>query len=104
MVVQTGKGQVTFVVTPPVNGSKVFVAGCFNQWQPDPLRKQKDGTYRKSVDLPPGQYEYKYLVDDKWIEDPESPGYAHNPFGTRNSTFRVEAAAEVSAAPARRRR
>jgi hypothetical protein len=104
MAVQTDKGKVTFVLNPPFDGSKIYVAGCFNQWHPDPLRKQKDGTYRKSVELPPGQYEYKYLIDGKWLEDPESPGYSANPFGTRNSTFRVEAAAEVKAATASRRR
>ncbi len=92
MVVQKAKGKVTFVLEPPVNGSKIFVAGCFNQWNAtaDPLRKQKDGTYRKSVELAPGQYEYKFVVDGQWLDDPSSPGRRANEFGTLNSTFAVE--------------
>ena len=43
-----------------------------------------------TVKLPPGAYEYKYVVDSKWTQDPYGPMDAPDGFGGRNSKFEVK--------------
>ena len=58
--------------------SDVRIAGDFNGWVPDKgvrsLIESEDGTrvWTKILELPPGQYEYRYVVDGEWREDPEN--------------------------------
>lgn len=44
-----------------------------NHWKPVPLAKQASGKWRLALDLPPGRYEYVYLVDQQWAPDPDKP-------------------------------
>lgn len=50
---------------------KVFLAGTFNNWQPNDLQLQnRDGVWTLPFTLPAGNYQYKFIVDDNWILDP----------------------------------
>jgi hypothetical protein len=55
----------------------VRIAGDFNGWVPDKgVRSliESDGPVRvwtKILQLPPGTYQYRYVVDGEWREDPE---------------------------------
>ena len=80
----TKPGQYKFA-TKPTNAKKVLVAGDFNGWKPAAMRKQTDGSFALTVTLRPGSYEYKFIVDGNWIEDPENSTWALNPYGTINS-------------------
>jgi 1,4-alpha-glucan branching enzyme len=53
---------------------QVELAGSFNNWQWGELVMDKtaDGWELPYV-LPPGNHEYKYIVDGKWTPDPENP-------------------------------
>jgi chromosome partitioning protein len=57
--------------------SDVRIAGDFNGWVPDKgVRSliESDGPVRvwtKILQLPPGTYQYRYVVDGEWREDPE---------------------------------
>jgi chromosome partitioning protein len=53
-------------------GREVQIAGVFNGWQPAAMRRNKDGRWEAAVDLIPGQYEYKFVVDGRWIVDPDN--------------------------------
>lgn len=33
----------------------------------------KNGAWEAQVDLAPGEYQYKFVVDGVWIPDPENP-------------------------------
>ena len=70
---------------------KVYLAGDFNDWSETayPMKKNADGTWRRSVLLVPGQYEYKFLVDNDWRVDPANPKRHRNRFGTYNSLIEV---------------
>jgi translation elongation factor EF-1beta len=58
--------QVFFVWPHP--GKSVSIAGNFNHWNPQPLQKQ--GNYWFGVfNLPDGIYQYKYIVDGRWVYD-----------------------------------
>lgn len=64
----------------------VFLSGDFNQWNTSshPLEKGKDGEWKTSVNLNPGTYQYRFLVDGEWQNDPGNSEHVANPFGTLN--------------------
>ena len=70
---------------------KVFVAGDFNDWNPQahPLQLFDGGTYRAVLRLAPGTYQYKFVVDGEWTPDPRAELHADNDHGTLNSVVRV---------------
>jgi 1,4-alpha-glucan branching enzyme len=66
--------------------TSVFIAGNFNQWNlsAHPLKRGKKGVWKISLTLGPGRYEYRFLVDGEWQNDPNSPSLVENAFGTLN--------------------
>jgi 1,4-alpha-glucan branching enzyme len=73
------------------DAKEVILMGDFNNWNPKkhPMKKDGDGKWTKAVILPPGQYEYKFLVDGQWKEDPQSERNCPNKFGTYNNVFNL---------------
>jgi 1,4-alpha-glucan branching enzyme len=71
---------------------QVFLAGEFNQWdaQSMPMKRGKDGNWKVKTSLPPGRYEYKFFVDNQWVEDLPGTELVPNRFGTQNCVLRVE--------------
>ena len=73
----------------------VRIAGDFNGWVPDKgVRSmiEAEGTSRvwtKILQLPPGTYQYRYVVDGEWREDPENPEVTTSSVGGRNSVLVV---------------
>jgi len=67
------------------------VVGDFNNWNPaeGELSKLKNGTFKAVFDLPKdNSFEFKYLVDGNYVNDPEADGYAYNDFaGAENSVL-----------------
>jgi hypothetical protein len=53
---------------------QVFLAGNFNGWNKSELAMEKvrDG-WRLPYVLAPGNYEYKFILDGRWITDPDNP-------------------------------
>jgi 1,4-alpha-glucan branching enzyme len=74
---------------------EVYVVGSFNDWNPKatPMLQDGAGAWVAKMNLLPGQYEYKYVVDGQWFCEPGcDAGSARcipNPFGTRNSILAV---------------
>lgn len=79
------KTKVTFALQAP-DAREVRLAGSFTEWESSPmvLRKQKDGTWKKTVPLKPGTYEYRFMVDGQWMDDPNCSARRPNAFGTQN--------------------
>lgn len=69
----------------------VAVVGGFNGWDPraHPLKKGKDGKWKATLRLKPGMYEYMFVVDGEWREDPLNPNRVANPHGGFNSVCEV---------------
>ena len=84
--------QVDFVLE--CNGAEhVYVCGDFNQWRPACLRmigNPEDGLWEKRLMLPPGRHEYKFVVDGRWLHDPESQENVANVYGSLNSVVEVQ--------------
>jgi len=70
---------------------QVFVAGSFNNWHTAaiPLKPLPGGEWRGELKLPPGRYEYLFIVDGKWQPDPAARETAPNPFGGTNCVISV---------------
>jgi len=81
---------VTFSLEAP-NVREVAVGGDFNNWNAEahPMKKDKSGAWRKTLMLSPGRYEYKFLVDGRWRNDPKNDQTCPNPFGTRNNVLTI---------------
>ena len=87
------------VSTSAPKAKRVFVAGTFNNWNPSshPLKRTGDGHWVLTLDLPPGRYEYKVVIDGEWCcevgcDKPFDgcPGCVANQFGTMNRVLEVE--------------
>ncbi len=92
MVLKRGKSEVTFVFKPSaMSCQRVELAGTFNDWQPGDCRmtRQKDGSFRKRLQLGPGEHRYKFLVDGQWLADPEADRLVPNPFGSLDSAVTI---------------
>lgn len=48
---------------------RAAVAGNFNCWLPSPMKKTGRGKWKLRVHLKPGRYEYRYLIDEVWMND-----------------------------------
>ena len=86
-------GTVRFRLYSP-EASTVQVAGEFNEWNPLEGRMEPDidaGLWVFDIDLAPGRYRYRFVVDGAWIEDPAMP-YEESAAGYRNSVVEVAAA------------
>ncbi len=70
----------------------VCLAGSFNDWQPDHLQSDAEGEWSVELSLPPGDYEYLFVVDDRWLPDPAGAESRPNPFGGENSVLHVPGA------------
>lgn len=70
---------------------RVSVAGTFNSWDTKTLSAKKDskGNWTAKVNLKPGRYEYKYLVDGSWLNDPRCTSLVSNNLGSQNCIIEV---------------
>jgi 1,4-alpha-glucan branching enzyme len=76
--------------------SAVAIAGTFNDWRPEitPMVLLGEGRWVKDLALPPGVYEYRLVVDGRWMPDPLATETAPNSFGEMNSVLRVKGGAK----------
>jgi 1,4-alpha-glucan branching enzyme len=83
--------KVTFEFFAP-QAQQVEIAGNFNGWDPKetPLKKDKEGKWKTSVNLSPGRYEYRYRVDGSWQNAQNPVECVPNPFGSWNCVIEVQ--------------
>jgi hypothetical protein len=77
---------------------EVKVAGNFNDWCPvvTPLENTGAGEWVVSLMLRSGQYEYRFVVDGEWREDPQASQRIANPHGGFNSVLLVPLSVRMS--------
>ena len=93
------------------DAQEVGIAGSFNDWHPSvtPMIRLDNGKWAKELVLPPGSYEYRFVVDGEWVDDPAATELIPNSFGTANAVLVITeskspvAARPASASPATRR-
>jgi hypothetical protein len=75
-----------------VKGAKeVILSGVFNGWAKDRIKMQQVGPdqWRADLQLAPGEYQYRLIVDGKWQDHPEASRRIANPYGTQNCVLSV---------------
>jgi hypothetical protein len=71
----------------PASGAKVVsVVGSFSEWEPVALSDDDhDGIWTAEIPLPPGRYEYAFIIDGRWFgQDPSADEYIRS-FGEYSS-------------------
>jgi 1,4-alpha-glucan branching enzyme len=83
--------EVTVSLETP-GAQEVYLCGDFNEWSPTSLRmirRGADGRWEKRLTLAPGRYEYKFVVDGQWVNDPAASESVANAWGSINSVLKV---------------
>jgi len=76
-----------------LSAQQICIAGSFNDWHPNvtPMIRLNEGEWAKELSLPPGRYEYRFVVDGQWVDDPTAAELIPNSYGTANAVLVVEA-------------
>jgi hypothetical protein len=70
------------------NAKQVYIAGDFNNWAPNTFFMKKQGNeWVLDVHLSQGKHLYKFVVDGKWILDPDNKLWEQNEHSTGNSVL-----------------
>jgi len=89
-------GNVMLGYHPRENESpvSVYLSGSFNDWlMSDPAFKcvwdPSEERYSVTFKLTPGRYEYRFVVDGRWVYDPDARESAPDPLGGKLGIFYV---------------
>ena len=84
--------SVTFTVHAEAD-QNVRLAGSFTDWETKAKKmtfKKRKGVYTATVKLAPGEYQYKFIIGDKWATDDQNTEFVPNDKGTFNSKLVVK--------------
>ncbi|WP_407556704.1 hypothetical protein [Winogradskyella sp. 4-2091] len=87
----TDYGNVSFKLKGYKDAKKVILSGTFNRWDETGfVMKPTDDGWMVTLQLNPDIYEYKFIIDANWIEDPQNPSKKVNEFNGYNSVIDVQ--------------
>ena len=81
------KKKVTFSFKPTQNVHDVKLAGNFTNWDQGAIvmTQGRSGEWKTQASLEPGEYEYKFMADGVWFNDPKADKQMPNAWGSENS-------------------
>ena len=84
------KKRIAFKYYAPT-ATTVCLAGDFNQWDPEVrfLKMDSKGWWKTTVTLEEATYEYRFVVDGEWHNDPRTSEERDNGLGSKNSVLCV---------------
>lgn len=73
------------------SANEVKLVGGFTNWEQNPIRMKRTplGNWKASVELLPGRYEYKFIVDGQWQSDPRCCACVPDNFGGYNCVIEI---------------
>ena len=84
------KGNTTFRLKGYAKARLVVLAGSFNNWNQSQLLFAREGDeWVCRLDLEPGRYTYKLIVDGNWLLDPANPDTEEDAAGNVNNVLVV---------------
>jgi hypothetical protein len=54
------------------------------------MNKEGGGKWSAELLLAPGRYQYRFVVDGTWQDDPKAARFVANPFGGTNGVIEVK--------------
>lgn len=85
------KGNTTFKLKGYPDASLVVLTGTFVNWSQSQLLLAREGDeWVCRIDLDPGVYQYKFIVDGDWLLDPSNPDTAEDEAGNVNNVLEVK--------------
>jgi hypothetical protein len=85
------KGNTTFRLKGYADATLVVLTGTFVNWSQSQLLFAREGDgWVCRVDLDPGVYQYKFIVDGDWLLDPSNPDQAEDEAGNVNNVIEVK--------------
>jgi hypothetical protein len=85
------KGNTTFRLAGLADASTVVLTGTFNEWNQSQLVFGREGdAWVCRIDLDPGVYQYKFVVDGDWLLDPSNPDTAEDEAGNVNNVIEIK--------------
>lgn len=82
--------SVTFFMAGYTNAAEVKLAGSFTQWENKPVTMKQTGDgWQVTINLTPGKYFYKMIVDGKWMVHKENLLQENDGKGHMNSVLYV---------------
>ncbi|MCK8479722.1 hypothetical protein [Psychroserpens algicola] len=88
--IPNNNGNVRFRLRGYQDAKKVIVAGSFNRWNENDFQMYKiENGWELKLNIKPGEYEYRFIVDGHWMEDPSNPSKVTNEFGEFNSYINI---------------
>jgi len=87
-VMELPSGMTRFILPDYARSRRVFLSGSFNDWSTlKGLMIKTDGGWILDMKLKPGVYEYKYIVDGRWMTDPNNLLRTTDGGGNVNSVY-----------------
>ena len=86
LALQARAEPVSFSIAAP-DAKQVFLAGEMTDWDAGKRAMQRDasGTWHATLDLEPGQWLYKFVVDGQWVRDPATTDHDADGQGGQHS-------------------
>jgi 1,4-alpha-glucan branching enzyme len=79
--------QVTFSLPGGMWADTIYLVGDFNEWNRSshPFQLSREDEWTLTIDLEVGRfYQFRYLCDEKWMNDNQADAYVHNRYGSDN--------------------
>jgi 1,4-alpha-glucan branching enzyme len=84
------KTNSVFLLNGYTNAKRVIVSGSFNNWaEKELLMTKTDNGWQLPLYLMQGTHTYRFIVDGRWMTDPNSKEQLPNEFGEYNSVLRL---------------
>ena len=86
LAVEAHADPVSFSIAAP-QAQHVFLAGEMTDWDAGKreMRRDASGSWRTTLELEPGQWLYKFVVDGQWVQDPATPDHDADGQGGQHS-------------------
>ncbi len=83
---EQNKHKVQFKVYAP-EAKEVILTGEFNKWNPikKRMKKNEKGEWLTRAILSEGEYQYKFIINGEWKNDPGAVKFVDNGMGSTNS-------------------
>jgi len=88
VIVQYPNGKTKIELPGYLEARDVIISGSFNGWSTSgyPMEKTDEG-WEIELQLSPGKYLYKFIVDGQWIRDRQNALYESDGWGGKNSAL-----------------